>query len=146
LPNSLSGTTAWADILGDSNFILATNLTTASVISATSSSLGTISYLSGGTIVVTNTASGGGTASIIAIGWNSAYATPQLAQANNSPVGWSAVFTYAYKAGPVPGPAGTPGNMNGLFQFGVAPVPEPATMALAGLGGLSLLLFRRRKV
>ncbi|MGO8741057.1 MAG: PEP-CTERM sorting domain-containing protein [Limisphaerales bacterium] len=25
------------------------------------------------------------------------------------------------------------------------PVPEPSTMVLAGLGGLSLLLFRRRK-
>jgi hypothetical protein len=25
------------------------------------------------------------------------------------------------------------------------PVPEPSAMALAGLGGLSLLLFRRRK-
>jgi len=27
----------------------------------------------------------------------------------------------------------------------VVPVPEPTTLALAGLGGLSLLLFRRRK-
>jgi hypothetical protein len=25
------------------------------------------------------------------------------------------------------------------------PIPEPTTMALAGLGGLSLLLFSRRK-
>jgi len=33
-----------------------------------------------------------------------------------------------------------------LNSFGIAPtiVPEPATLALAGLGGLSLLLFRRR--
>jgi hypothetical protein len=29
--------------------------------------------------------------------------------------------------------------------FAVEPVPEPTTLALAGLGGLSLLLFRRRK-
>jgi PEP-CTERM motif len=33
-----------------------------------------------------------------------------------------------------------------LFSInGVEPVPEPSTLALAGLGGLSLLLFRRRK-
>ena len=32
---------------------------------------------------------------------------------------------------------------NGLTLFEV-PVPEPATFALVGLGGLSLLLFRRR--
>jgi uncharacterized protein (TIGR03382 family) len=27
----------------------------------------------------------------------------------------------------------------------IIPVPDPATMALAGLGGLSLLLFRRQR-
>jgi hypothetical protein len=32
-------------------------------------------------------------------------------------------------------------NLNGAITF----VPEPSTLALAGLGGLSLLLFRRRK-
>jgi hypothetical protein len=31
------------------------------------------------------------------------------------------------------------------MQLYLLPVPEPATMALAGLGGLSLLLFRRRR-
>jgi hypothetical protein len=32
-----------------------------------------------------------------------------------------------------------------LQPFNLVPVPEPATCALMGLGGLSLLLFRRRK-
>jgi hypothetical protein len=32
-----------------------------------------------------------------------------------------------------------------LVSFNLTPVPEPATCALMGLGGLSLLLFRRRK-
>ena len=43
--------------------------------------------------------------------------------------------------------AGT-GSSTGIpsgFQLYQVPVPEPTTMALAGLGGLSLLLFRRRK-
>jgi hypothetical protein len=31
------------------------------------------------------------------------------------------------------------------FTLGLVNVPEPSTIALAGLGGLSLLLFRRRK-
>jgi hypothetical protein len=42
--------------------------------------------------------------------------------------------------------AGSPG-IRGLNNEGgsAGPVPEPSTLALAGLGGLSLLLFRRRK-
>jgi|SRR5208282_78277 len=31
------------------------------------------------------------------------------------------------------------------LDYSVTPTPEPCTLALAGLGGLSLLLFRRRK-
>jgi hypothetical protein len=31
------------------------------------------------------------------------------------------------------------------FTLGAIPIPEPGTLALTSLGGLSLLLFRRRK-
>jgi hypothetical protein len=42
--------------------------------------------------------------------------------------------------------AGMPGGLaQGFNMFGVAPVPEPSTIALAGLSSLALLLFRRRK-
>ena len=46
--------------------------------------------------------------------------------------------------------ANAPGGLaNGITLFSVTagggPVPEPSTMALAALGGASLLLFRRRK-
>jgi len=40
-------------------------------------------------------------------------------------------------------PQNDPGDS--AYNLVMTPVPEPATMALAGLGGLSLLLFRRRK-
>lgn len=33
----------------------------------------------------------------------------------------------------------------GLSSFNIAPVPEPSTFALAGLGAAALLIFRRRK-
>jgi len=43
-----------------------------------------------------------------------------------------------------PNGAGLPINSL-LTQLYLLPVPEPSTMVLVGLGGLSLLLFRRRK-
>jgi hypothetical protein len=36
-------------------------------------------------------------------------------------------------------------NETVLDQYTVAAAPEPGTLALAGLGGLSLMFFRRRK-
>jgi hypothetical protein len=36
-------------------------------------------------------------------------------------------------------------NVNKFLLGEIAPVPEPTTLALAGLGGLSMLLIRRRK-
>jgi hypothetical protein len=38
-----------------------------------------------------------------------------------------------------------PGGIGGFTLYNVSAVPEPTTLALAGLGGLSMLLFRRRK-
>ena len=39
----------------------------------------------------------------------------------------------------------TAGGITGFMPLYLVPVPEPATFALIGLGGLSLLLFRRRQ-
>ena len=69
-----------------------------------------------------------------------AYATP------GSYVGLSAIGNFT------PGPGGTSpaaqafGSQAGqITTFSIAPVPEPTTLALGGLGAAALLLFRRRK-
>ena len=76
----------------------------------------------------------------IAIGWNST-----SSMFASTALGWSDPFNYATGSS-ASDPLGTTSfSQGGMNQFGVAPVPEPSTIALAGLGGLSLLLFRRRK-
>jgi hypothetical protein len=51
----------------------------------------------------------------------------------------SAVITTALATG-----TGTPTDL-AFSGFTVVPVPEPTTLALAGLGGLALLMFRRKQ-
>ena len=47
---------------------------------------------------------------------------------------------------PSANPPGLPANLVGLVPFSLAaPVPEPSTFALAGLGAAALMIFRRRK-
>jgi hypothetical protein len=68
---------------------------------------------------------------------NATYAAAGAAQANR---GASSLFTVNVTASP------TPVNPTVFPGFAVtAPVPEPSTFALAGLGAAALLLFRRRK-
>ena len=147
---SAQATTAWSDILTDPNFHLATNNTGSAEVIGTTTGAGGISYNSGNAFQVTGTSASGGNIFVYVIAWNAAYADPYAAQAANSAVGWSQLFTYATVAGPVPGPSGTATAMTSQvtgWQFGVlgvSSVPEPSTMALAALGGASLLLFRRR--
>lgn len=43
------------------------------------------------------------------------------------------------------GDLNTPPNLVGLQSFNIYMIPEPSSMALAGLGAAALLIFRRRK-
>jgi hypothetical protein len=141
--SQFSKATAWSDILSDPNFTLAVNngaSGTAGTAIFTTTAGGAVTYNSSGTFGVTGTSATSYT--LYLVGWSSAYATPGAAQTAGAAVGWSNPFTYAAVSS-----IGSPLTMaaSGLTAFGVTnPVPEPATMALFGLGGLSLLMFRRR--
>ncbi len=141
---SFSNATAWSDILSDPNFSLATSSGT-NMISVVSASNGSFQGNGSQSFLVTGTTAGS-TYTVYAVAWNSAYATPALASAAHSAVGWSAAFSYV-SGNPGALPPTSPASFAaGMAAFGVAPgvVPEPGTIALAGMGIASLLAFRRR--
>jgi hypothetical protein len=135
---------AWSDILNDPNFILATNADAmGSPAITTNTALGGWVYNNSSSFTVTNSI-GGQTYQVFVIGWSKNYATPQQAALAGAAVGWSTPFSYTFTSNPSP-----PVTMSssGLTPFGVGTiqlVPEPASAALAGLGGVSLLMIRRR--
>jgi hypothetical protein len=88
---------------------------------------------------------GGDAFEFVVIGWDNLTGATTLEEgmADNVALGWSNEFEYT--TGSTAGDTVLFFNESGINQFGVAPVPEPATLALAGLGGLSILLVRRRK-
>lgn len=98
----------------------------------------------GGSRTMAGVASQAGAASLMVVVWDTALsADPFSTEALGGLWGRSAVFSYSTPAGGTPAPAEfLPNNLAG-FTIGI--VPEPSSMALAGLGAASLLLFRRRK-
>lgn len=106
------------------------------------------------------------TQQVIVVGWSSSLASTWLQISNMAASGFAGNSTAGYfgvsqvgfieaatSAGPFPSvwfataqTYGTP-IATGFEMFSVptGSVPEPATLALAGLGGLSLILFRRQR-
>jgi hypothetical protein len=139
--STYSAANAWADILTDANFTLAVNAANSQVAVMRTTSAGAINYNAGAVFAITGTTAGTAVR-VFEIGWNGAYATPSLASAavNDGYVGWGQAFNYTPTVF-----TATANNMPSV-AFGVAGIiPEPSTIALAGLGALSLLAFRRRK-
>ena len=134
-------TAAWAAILNDPNFQIGVNSGTGLQAITASPANGALSYNGGGAFAGPLATVPGVAYSLFMIGWDGTYATPALAAAANASVGWSPVFAYTCATS-----TGIPSNFSAAAKFGVAGIiPEPTTIALAGLGGLALLGFRRRK-
>lgn len=141
---SFSIATAWTDIQNDPNFSQAVDATATpgNPVIMLSSSKGVAQY-NGGFAFGLNGTTTTGSYSLFEVSWNAQYATIAAAAAAGSAVGWSPVLnSITLLTASAPSPE-TPVFAN--FGTQIAAVPEPGTMALAGLGGLSLLAFRRKK-
>jgi hypothetical protein len=130
---------AWNAIL-NGQFTLAQSTAIGGSVIATSSATGVVKFNGGVSFDITGTTAGTSYAMYL-VSWNAAFANPTLAAAGGSAVGWSAPFSYLVGV-QTDQTLATP-TVNGFSTF--APTPEPTTIALTGLGGLSLLLARRKK-
>lgn len=135
--------TAWNDILTDPSFHFATNNSSGLLVGAQTTLTGGVSYNGGSAFPVLGTSSAGGSTTVFVVAWSVGYTDPAAAAAANAPLGWSAPFSYTYASS-----SGSPTSFsaqNTTWQFGVSPIPEPSTFALAGLGAAALMIFRRKK-
>ena len=145
---SYSVDTAWSSLL-TSGWTLATSPTLGGSAISLGGTRGAVSFYSGGGFDITGT-SGGQDIALLEVGWNAAYADPTAAQTAHSAIGWSYLASVFAFTGSHLGTSGSDPDFAVVGSlpnnFGTFPqIPEPSTIALAGLSSLSLLLFRRRK-
>lgn len=134
----------WANILNETTFTWATKNSTLVTVAVNNSGVGQAGWsYNGGLAFHVDGTTDGNTYEVFTVAWNSAYSTPQAAAAAGSYLGVSKVFNYTSSASSSVAPPTF--GAAGLTSFGVVgPVPEPGTLALAGMGIASLLAFRRR--
>ncbi len=100
---------------------------------------------SGGTVTIP-TPVAGGPVSLVVRGWTgSALTWNEIYWTYDTWSGYSSIFTLAATGNPTTVPPGIPVSMNPAFPgLTLDWIPEPSSMALAGLGTVSLLVLRRR--
>lgn len=103
-----------------------------------------------GTYNITGVANGG-TATLRVLAWRGAAGAYSTAATTDQFYPWSGAaevngssFTFTQATGGGGTPPGPPKSLDGMPAM-VLQVPEPSTMALAGLGAAAMLIFRRRK-
>jgi hypothetical protein len=133
--------TAWSDIL-NGQFQFATNSATSTMVIQQTSGTGSVVYNASKTFGVLGTAPQT-VYTVFEIAWSAAYATPWDARTAGGAVGWSSPLQYTLATSTDQTQVAPAFVKYGVFT--PASAPEPSTMALAALGGASLLLFRRRK-
>jgi hypothetical protein len=95
----------------------------------------------------------GTTYSIALVGWSANLGSSwSTVESELSSGAWSTIGSFGDVTSSVNPSSSTPGNTmvnlfgnSSLTLYSVAPIPEPTTLALAGLGGISMLFLRRRK-
>ncbi len=100
-----------------------------------------VGNFNGGVVALDGTAAGN-IISMYVVVWSGAQSY-QTAAGALAPVGLTSQFNWTLGSSTSPGASIS--TAPGFTGANASPVPEPTTLALAGLGGLSLLLFRRKK-
>ena len=146
--NATGSSATWSQIntLLSSGWNIATNASTSAQADVATGTGGTtrgnIPYGGTSSFLVAGTTAGANI-DLVVIGWAAtAGTTLQQADNANAALGVTAVINYATGA-----TSSSPVNtltVDGIGNFGVAPTPEPSTIALAGLGVSALVAFRRR--
>jgi len=102
-------------------------------------------YFSGGTVTIGTVAPGANAFLQVRI-FSASSGSFAQAQAANLANTWAQSSVFSVATGGAGSPPSTPSPLTGLTSLSLnGAVPEPSSLALAGLGAAALLVFRRRK-